>query len=264
MNKLVPLIGIQAVLALLVLLNAAVPQAPLSPTSYFNPPFAYAWLNTIFLLPAGLVVAYISSKAFLRDGHLSIQIMGCGILALCLATLSTWVGTSDQDIAFYYIVLNLFGIFFGAVFQATGALLTQRDVVVAPGQRRSWLVAAYGALALVAALVSLGAAERWIPPFFASSQPTSLSVDVLICAAALFALACAVLGRNYLATRSDILYWYVVGMLLVVTSIVTYVFIRHPGDPISWLYRTITILYGGAFFTAVLSSRPETEPPRGD
>lgn len=263
MNKLVPLIGIQAILAALVLLNGAVPQAPLSPASYFNPPYAYAWLNTIFLLPAGLVIAYISSKAFLRDGHLSIQMMGCGILALCLGPLSTWVGTSEQDIAFYYIVLNLFGIFFGAVFQATGALLTQRDVVVAPVQRVSRMVATYGALALAGALVSLVAAERWIPPFF-SSQPTQLSIDVLIGAAVLFALACAVLGRNYLATRSEILYWYVIGMFLVVTSIVIYLFIRHPGDPVSWLYRMTTILYGGAFFTAVLNSRPETEPSGGN
>lgn len=257
LGKLVPLIGVQFILAALVLLNGAVPQAPLSSAEYFNPPYAYAWLNTIFLLPAGLGIAYISSKAFLAGGRMSIQLMGGGILALCTATMATWAGTTAQAIGFYYILLNLFGIFFGGVLLTSGVLLAQRDVVI-PAPRRVPLAAAtYAALAVFAGLTWLAAAEGWIPPFFVT-KPTSLSIDVLLCAAALFSVCVVVLGRNYLSTRSEILYWYVIAVLLVLTSIVTYLFIRHPGDPISWLYRTTTILYAGAFLNAVLDSREES------
>lgn len=263
LRKLVPLIGIQFILAALILLNGAVPQAPLSPSSYFNPPYAYAWLNTLFLLPAGAAVAYISSKAFLTGGRISVQLMGCGILSLCVATLGTWAGTSAQAIGFYYIVLNLFGIFFGAVFLTLGVLIAQRDVIIPAGRRIAPMVATYAALAVVGGLVWLGAVEGWIPSFF-QDKPTTLSVDVLIVSAILFSVACAVLGRNYLAARSEILYWYVIGMLLVLTSILAYLFIRHPGDPISWLYRGTTFLYGGAFLNAVLNSQPDKESARDD
>jgi hypothetical protein len=254
LGKLVPLIGIQFILAALVLLNGAVPQAPLSPADYFNPPYAYAWLNTIFLLPAGLGIAYISSKAFLAGGRISVQLMGAGILAICVATMATWAGTSTQAIGFYYILLNLFGIFFGAVLLTSGVLLAQRDIVIPLPKRVSLVAATYAGLAAFGALTWLAAWQGWIPPFFVT-KPTALSVDVLICAAVLFSVSCAVMGRNYLSARSEILYWYVVGMLLVLTSIVAYLFIRHPGDPISWLYRMTTFLYGGAFLNAVLNSR---------
>ena len=259
LRRLVPLVGIQFILATLIILNGAVPQAPLSPSSYFNPPYAYAWLNTLFLLPAGAAVAYISSKAFLTGGRISVQLMGCGILALCSATLGTWAGTSAQAIGFYYIVLNLFGILFGAVFLLAGVLIARRDVVIPPGKRLAPLVATYVGLAAAGGLVWLGAAEGWVPSFF-ESKPTTLSVEVLIGAAILFSVASAVLGWNYLSARSEILYWYEIGVLLVLTSILTYVFIRHPGDPISWLYRCTTFLYGGAFLNAVLNSQGDEEP----
>jgi hypothetical protein len=261
LRKLVPLIGIQFILAALVLLNGAVPQAPLSPSSYFNPPYAYAWLNTIFLLPAGAAVAYISSKAFLTGGRVSVQLMGCGILALCFATMGTWSGTSEQAIGFYYIMLNLFGILFGAVFLTAGVLVAQRDLILPPNMRMTSMVSTYAALALVGGAVWLGAAEGWIPSFF-ENKPTTLSVEVLVVAAVLFSVACAALGRNYFAARSEILYWYVIGMLLVLTSILAYLFIRHPGDPISWLYRGTTFLYGGAFLNAVLTSQPDEKPAK--
>lgn len=261
LGKLVPLIGIQLIIATLILLNGAVPQAPLGPASYFNPPYAYAWLNTLFLLPAGAAVAYISSKAFLKDGHLSIQLMGCGILALCVAALSTWVGTSEQDIGFYYIMLSL-GILCGGVFQAAGALLTQTNLIIPPGKRVLPFVGTYAILAVAAGLTLLGASKGWIPSFF-TTKPTTTSIDVLILAAAFFAVASAVLAKNYLAIRSEILYWYVVAMLLVLTSILVYIFIRHPGDPISWLYRMTTFLYGGAFLNAVLNSRADAEASSG-
>ncbi len=256
MNKLIPLVGVQFLAATLVVLNSIVPQPPLSPAFYFNPPYVYAAFNTIFLLPAGLAIAYISSKSFESSGLVGLQMMGVGALALCLSTLSTWVGVSDYYIAVYYIILNLFGIFFGAVLQGVGVLLMSRAVTIKSHARRSVMVGTYLIALLVGLVVVGGAVQGWVPPFFASSTQTLLSKVVLSCAGVLFASSTVLLGRTYLGSRSEILYWYMIAMLLITMSVVAYLFIRHPGDPISWLYRGTTFLYGGAFLTAVLRSRP--------
>jgi hypothetical protein len=259
LNKLVPLIGVQFLAATLVVLNSIVPAAPLQPSQYFNPPYVYASFNAIFLLPAGASIAYISSKAFKSSGLIGLQVMGAGALALSISTLSTWAGVTDQAIAFYYIVLNLFGILCGALFQGIGVLLTFRSSTIKPEARTRATVVTYLVVAILGLIILDGAAQGWIPPFFNASTQTSLSLAVLTAAALFYAFSSIVLGWTYLSTRSDIVYWYLVAMLLITMSVVTYLFIRHPGDPISWLYRGTTFLYGGAFVVAVLKSR---EPSR--
>ena len=76
-------------------------------------------------------------------------------------------------------------------------------------------------------------------------------------AAELYALSSAVLARTYFTNHSEILYWHVVGMLLAVTSIVIYPFIRHQGDPISRLHRLTTFLYCEAFLNGEHDALPE-------
>lgn len=258
MNKLVPLVGAQLLAATLVVLNSVVPQAPLQPDQYFNPPYVYAAFNTIFLLPAGIAIAYISSRAFRSSGLIGLQVMGAGALALCISTLSTWAGVSNQAISFYYIVLNLFGILCGAVLQGTGVLLTFRSTTIKAEDRGRATIIIYAVVLVLGLIVLDGAIQGWIPPFFATTQ-TGLSRGVLLASALFFAFSTGILGYTYLSTRSDIVYWYMVAMLLVTMSVVTYLFIRHPGDPISWLYRGTTFLYGGAFVNAVLRSRAPRE-----
>jgi hypothetical protein len=258
LNKLVPLVGVQFLAAALVLLNAIVPAAPLGPSLYFNPVYVYAAFNTIFLVPAGLTIAYLSSKTFRQGGSVGIEVMGAGALALCLATLSTWVGVTDQDINFYYIILNFFGLFIGGGMQAVGVVLAYRGTTFGPERRSALALAMYLAVLVLALATIAGDAEGWIPAFFTTS-PTLLSRETIGVAAGFFAISTVVLARSFVATKSDILYWYMLAMLLIFMSLVDYQFIRHPGDPISWLYRCTTFLYGGAFLTAVFKTMTHGE-----
>jgi hypothetical protein len=260
LNKLLPLVGVQFLAAMLVLLNAIVPGAPLTSSFYFNPPYVYAALNTIFLVPAGLAIAYLSAKTFRFGGPVGIHLMGAGALALCLATLSTWAGVTSQDINFYFVFLDLFGLFFGGGLQAAGAIVSYFGVTVEPEKREHATIAIYLTV-LVFALATIAAdVLGWIPPFFATS-PTLVSKEVIGVAAVFFAVSTILLARTYIVTNSEVIYWYMMAMLLILMSVITYQFIRHPGDPISWLYRCISFLYGGAFLTAVVKSmaKPKTE-----
>jgi hypothetical protein len=251
MNKLLPFAGFQILAGILILLNAVVPPAPLSPDLYFNPPYVTAFLALIFLVPAGLAVGYMSTRAFKSSGLFGLLLMGTGAAMVYLAPLSLFAGVTNTSIAFYFTVNNLFGIQSASIVFFVGTVLTHWGTTISSQHRLKVLIGTFSSVGLAATAVVAGASGGWIPPFYSSVSETVLSQFVLTTSAVFLGASAVILGWIYLGSRSEIVYWYMVAMLLFMIGVVSGVLIRHPGDLMSWLTRVCEILSAGAIYVAV-------------
>ena len=267
MNKLIPLIGVQCLAAAVAIVDAVSTQSSALSSFNFDPIFVYPVLNTIFLLPAALGVGYTSARAFNSSGLIGLQLMGLGAMALLLSSLSAWAGVGSgalvarpQDVSFYYSIQVLFGGFTGGILQLAGAVLAFRESKVKPELRRIAMLGSYSTVILVGVAITAAAGRGLTDSIFSSSPQTgSLGTAVIAAAGLTYAITTAFFGWLYLNSRSDILYWNMIALLLVTMSSVIVFLSQTPGDIFSWIYRGVTIVYAGAFFNAVLSSRTHHE-----
>jgi hypothetical protein len=253
LHKLVPFVGLQVLATTLVFLNAISPPFGSTNVLFYDPSWFYALLNAFFLLPAGLALAYITSKGFQKSGLVGFQLMGCGAVALCLSSMATFAGNSGNSITFYYTMYIVLGLALGTLFHSTGVGLVLRGTTVPQSARIRVIAVTYATFVLLGLFLAVAAPDGWKGVFLNSSfYYTSLGEAIILAAGVLYASLAIILLRMYLNSKSEVVYWYAVAMLLVALSVGINFYVRREGDMIDWLFRGTTFLYGWTFFIAVL------------
>ena len=83
-----------------------------------------------------------------------------------------------------------------------------------------------------------------------------VNLTTLGIAVALFALASMLFMWFYLESRTDIIWWYSLGLGLIAISQASFFLSKVPGDLISWAGRFATCLGSVYFLTVVVSAVP--------
>jgi hypothetical protein len=163
-------------------------------------------LTSVFITSVSIAVAYVSVKAYLREGLLGVLFLGCGALVFGSTSLLTSMFLGKEGLNFSGIVFAS-GAALSSAFSLACAVSTLRGK---PGRGRGrqaslWMgVALFGVIAIVVA-----ALEGVPPPFYEAGRgSTALAQLVLGAAAVMLACASALIFNAFSSSRSPVLLRY--------------------------------------------------------
>jgi PAS domain S-box-containing protein len=239
---------------LVVLVIATVVFGVLDTESSFEPPYLMFSLNILFLGVPGFFITAIAIRSFLRTGTWTVLWLGIGTLSFALATLEgsflIYGSTANVAISVHNLIAFFAAalFFIGAFFSFSGTLFvedrTERLVIL--------LVVYLGALAFIVYLTFVNVNEL-LPTFFIEGQGgTSIRQMVVATAAVLFILAGLGTIREYLRSKSHLLYWYSLGLILMAMGMGGILMQTELGTPLNWMGRFAQLLAGAYLMAAVL------------
>ncbi|MBI2860849.1 MAG: PAS domain S-box protein [Chloroflexi bacterium] len=237
-------LGAFALLPLLLLLLALL-SFPSDRNVIFNPRLALPVLNTVFLLSASLVMAFLAAQGIIKTGETQLAWLGAGMFTFGLtSSLSAWmVAPLGANAA---VTVNNLGVIVAGVLHTTGAVMSLRGA--SPAGVAPWrhLVVTYAAgLALLMALLTF---RDQLPVFFIPGEGrTIIGIVGLAAGSLLFAASAIILLLLYFRRRSSLLYWYALGLVLVAIGLATTGLSRQIGDLIAWHGR-LAMYLGSAYF----------------
>jgi PAS domain S-box-containing protein len=223
-------------------------------TAAFEPPYLTFSLNTMFIFAPSLLIALISLRGFARTGNWPILWLGVGTFTFGIGTIlgGLFVTTTTGNIA---VTVSNIIFFFGASLHFLGAFFVLSGIPVhqnASGRLHTIMRVYFGVIAAVIFVSVVGILEL-LPPFFvAGSGGTPIRQLVLGTSAILFLLSGLVFLGQHLRTKSPLLYWYSLGLLLLSLAMVGILIQTHLGSPLNWMGRGAQYISGLYLLAAAL------------
>jgi PAS domain S-box-containing protein len=218
----------------------------------FEPPLLLPVLNVAFLCLSFFFVAYVASRGYLTNGTVSLLLMGCGALAFGSASLLAGGLRGLPGGANLTVTLHNTGAALGGLLHFASAVPLSLRAGSAPGRRRTILSAAYLGILLIMAALTTASLEGALPTFLDPvAGPTPVRQTVLGAAVALFALAALLLFLRHAQSGSSFLYWYAMGLVFISLGLMTILWYRAMGDPITWAGRIAQYLGSIYLFMSV-------------
>ncbi len=216
-----------------------------------------AILNTVFIFAISLIVAYISAKSYLASGLPNLLLLSSGVLTFGLvALIAGWVSTVPNTQNINVTIYNI-GVLLASVFSFAGATLTLKGVVSDSGSRhrkQKLTFISVGVLVFVA-IVTLASLGGITPLFFVEGiGGTALRQVVLTTSIVLFLASSLILIRVYFRSKSEILYWYSLGLTLVALGLFGVSFEATFNILIIWAGRSAQFVGFIYFLVSVLSA----------
>jgi PAS domain S-box-containing protein len=215
-------------------------------------------LNILFVVLPSFFIAFIASRSFTRTGVWPVLFMGIGTLTFGLAVLlSNWIrgSSANNAITVYGLSALLAGLFYlFAGFLAFNKVPAQES----RSGRLSILVQIYLAAMAFIVFVTVAASKGILPPFFTAGSGGTILRDIIqSMATLLFFLAGMMLLIRYLQSKSALLYWFCLGLLLTCLSLGGTQVVVLFGTPLSWTLRSAQFLGGVYLFIAALVTLKE-------
>jgi PAS domain S-box-containing protein len=218
----------------------------------FEPPFLLPVTNTIFTAIIPLVVALIAARAFLRNGSLSLFLMGCGMLSFGIcAAFAGWLIRAHDGPNLNVTIYNS-GALLGSLFHIFGAALGtfSGSPTWERGRGKTIVTVAYAGIAFLVILFTLATLQGVVPTFFVQgSGPTALRQLVLGLSIFFYSLSSLLFMHQYLRSKQDFLYWYTLCLAMLALGLLAFYIQHQVGGLIGWAGRTSN--YVGAIFAAV-------------
>jgi PAS domain S-box-containing protein len=219
----------------------------------FEPTFLVPVLNSVIFLFYGSI-AFAAAKGYLISGAPNILLLGAGMLTYGLgAMVSGWalsVSGPDASVAIHNTSALL-----ASILQIVGVVMTMRAMSQRAGTSKKTKAAyLYAGISLVVALVAVLSSTGHFPAYFVQGVgPTLLREVVLAIALVLFGLSSLYFLARYYRTRQPFLYWYGLGLSLLMLCLAAIFLQTVVGDPIGWVGRSAQYLAGIYFLAAVVS-----------
>jgi PAS domain S-box-containing protein len=212
----------------------------------YESPYLVLALYVPFIGIPCFFITLFAARGFVRTGVWPVIWLGGAALAygianlmspllLLLTSVNTTI-TNHNMISFLAGFLNLIGAFFvvNSVPQAGN-----------PGLRGRVVAQIYTGILIVIIAITTLSITGVIPQFFLQGTGgTPVRQAVLISTAALFLLSGVVLFREYFRLKSDLIYWYSLGLLLAVLSMAGLLLESAMGSPLNWTARAALIFSG--------------------
>jgi PAS domain S-box-containing protein len=215
----------------------------------FDPPYLQFILNLLFITGTGLAIAFISGKSYLNDGSQNVLLLGCAVLVSGLsAFFSGWASTSANT---NMTVFNI-GIFVSSFLQLSAAHVTVRGAEINWFYNRKVTLTIFYVTCLVFVVaLTMSSVLGLTPPFFTITGPTVLDEVFLGTSVLFFSTASIIFVWQYLQSKSRVLYWYSLALVITSTGLFGSLFVDQFSGALSWVTR-LTQYIGGFYFLIAL------------
>jgi len=254
-------LGIQKILGLVLiplLLIIITVLVVLNMGTVYEPPFLLLVLNTLFIGVISIIIAYITSRVFMKRGSASVFLIGSGMLIFGIGSIASgWLNPlygPNVSVTIHNTCACI-----GSIFILIGGVMSRSSQMpVNVRGRTRWVAAAYFGICVFVIILSLATIRGMIPPFFIPGLgPTGIRQVILENATLFFAMASILFMVTYRKRRSDFFFWYSVSLALISIGLFA-VFIPIPvGSLVSWVGRSAQYLGGIFALYAVMISRRE-------
>ncbi len=225
----------------------------------FEPSYLAFALHAVFVFLMAIVLAIVSGRAFLVSGSMNILLLGIApFVSGTLLMVAQWGITPSLGLTLSVntaTTIGNIGIFSASVLLFLSAILawTGRESDWASSHMKTILgISFLVSIALVLVTVTLSASDM-LPPFFLSTGSTLLRQVILVFSGIFLVSGAFMFGWKYLRTRSQILYWYALGLTSFSLSLIGLVYTTRIGEAMNWCGRIGLYLAGVYFLLAVLS-----------
>ena len=222
--------------------------------------FLVAVLVVVFLSAIPFIIAYFASSGYVKTGLLQLLLLGCAMLTFGMFNaVVAWgvIFVNSPDWANFTVSIHNSGLAALALLTFCGSLVafvSQPDFLKILGRRKSAVLFAYltvGILTLLYALITLFGLT---PAFVVSGEFTLLRQVVLVSTVCLLTASAVVFGVMYLESKSNLVYWYSLGLLSIAIGVVSILVEPSIGTPLSWTGR-IAQFVGCIFLLNVVYAR---------
>lgn len=245
-------VGALALLASMSIIAALVITRPYRVFFVYNPLLLVILVNFGIIATMSFIVAYVAVRSFLIDGSPSLLLMGCGVLAFGMATVSTYLGTLPGEANAAVTAYNTISLL-ASGFQFASAIQASKGSLRVARMGRTVAILSYLGVLVSAALLTIGSLEGAFPLFFVQGiGATPLRNVVLGTAIILFAASSALFMKLYYRSKSDAVYWYSLGLAFMTLGLSSFFLVTAVGDLTNWLGRFAQSLGSFCFLISVL------------
>lgn len=224
----------------------------------FNPTYLVLGLNIIFV-GIDLVIAYLSAKSYLLTGSLTLLFIALSFVLICVAgVMNGLLVTLSPN---WGVTIFAVGFLVFASLQFVGAYQASfRSVPIGTERRKARLTLVCLVAVSMVALISLLSVLNIFPPFFINGSGVTLTDQIILSTIVIFFFVTSVLFlRQYIKTKSNVLYWYTLGLVLDAIGAYGLSLQVQFSDIVVWTGRIGLYLAAVYYLIALLSSKESIE-----
>ncbi len=201
------------------------------------------------------LTTYISAKSYLGSGSPTILLLSSGALTYGLTSLITGLLLIFMGAGNASATIFLTGILFASILNLQGIILLSLGVSseLELKRRKIILAANYLFVPILMVLLTL-ATLQGVTPTFAAPANTLLGSWVIVINATIFTVCSVTFMWRYFKLRTDLLYWYSLGLGLVAIGSFAVLTLTTPDDLHHWAARSAYYLSGVYFIVANLTT----------
>jgi len=243
---LIPVIAIGLTISLMIIFGLGEDHA-------FASPVILLIINAVFLSGIGSVIAVISSRSYVKDGSMSLLLLGMSSAGLGFTALIAGFAN------FFSMNVNVTIFNIGATIAGAGQLLSAILAQVGcwpteESTRKRNLLLGYSSILGFLTVVSVMAFLGKTPVFFIN-QPTLTREWVVGASILFFAISAALFGERYFWTKSSAIYWYSLGLTVLAIALVGVEMFQTANAALNWTARFAMSIASVYFLISVLSVR---------
>lgn len=243
--SLIPIVAFALIIAIMFFINISQPV--------FDVPYLQFVLQAVFVLGSSIGIVVISARAYLASGSINVLLLGSAIFISGLSTtIASWAVSLSANEA---VTIGNTGILISSFIMLLSAITT---VVATPPHNNLNRIAMLGIVYLISfcavVAISLSAAFGLMPIFLMPTGPTAIRLVVLAVSILLYIESSSMFFIKYLRSKSNVIYWYTLALVLFSLALVSALFTLNLGDVANWVSR-LAIYLSGVYFLIALSKK---------
>ena len=215
-------------------------------------------LYMIFICIPAFFIAFITSRGFLRTGAWPLLWLGIGTLTFGIAnTLSSFLLTSTFTTLNNTITVGNLNTFIASFLYIIAGFFTFNNIrSIEKSNRNNTLLQVYIGTVITIIIITLISLKGLFPPFFIQGVGGTIIRDFVLGTSAIFLFVTSMMIlKVYSKSKSLMLYWYGLGLLLITIGVVGTIFVHSIGSPFNWIDRLAQLLGGIYLIIATLIVR---------
>ncbi len=224
----------------------------------WNPPHLLPALNILFLTCVSFLISILAAKGYLAGQSKAVLFLGCGTLALGLASALAAAPLAELTPNTTITLYNT-GACLASICHLASAVWIFSTAESKPRSGESLLVSFYLAVIAIIGILVVAAHKDWLPTFFIDGQgATFWDLLILWTTAGLFLLSAILLRISHDGNSVDFHRWYGLGLSLIAVGLVGVSIQTRFGSPLNWVGRSAQYLGGVYMLIAVITSARRT------
>lgn len=227
----------------------------------FEPPYLTLALNTLFIFIPSLFIAILTIHSFKQTGAWAVLWLGIGSLTFGSGTVIggalIMLSTGNVAVTASNIVFLL-----GALLHFSGAFFVFNEVPHQPesSSRTRTILFIYISTTLTVIMALVFSLREILPPFFLPGTGGTLIRQIIISSSAILFLASSLyFFRHYFRTRSTLVYWYALGLMLLSLGMAGILMQTMLGSPLNWIGRISQYFSGLYLLIAAATAAHEAQ-----